>query len=81
MTWLGWRAGQLLCVLTLPKAHPQVIRFNYGEWVVVDLRGPKRMAARISLALLMDGPGLRNTAWSAFKSFPNALPVAVRTAA
>ena len=80
MTWLGVEGpDNKLCVLTLHKAHPQVIRFNYGEWVVVDLRGPKAYGGKgISLALLMDGPGLAQYKhWSAFKSFPNALPVAV----
>jgi len=80
MTWLAVEGpDNKLCVLTLPKAHPQVIRFNFGEWVVVDLRGPKAYGDKgISLALLMDGPGLAQYKhWGAFKSFPTALPVAV----
>lgn len=80
MRWLGVEGpDNKLCVLTLPKDRPQVIRFNFGEWVVVDLRGPKAYGGKgISLALLMDGPGLeQHKHWGAFKSFPNALPVAV----
>lgn len=67
--------------LTLPKSHyPNLLRLNFGQWVVIDVRGPEAYSGQgLSLALLIDETDLdtKFNSWGKFKQAEGEKPLGI----